>query len=351
MTAVAAVRCAFPDHLHPQRDLAEMTARLCGSDAGRDALIGRLYANAGVESRHTVLPLHAYGALAGLGAINDLYIDHAMALGERAVRAALEAADTDPAEVDLLIATSVTGVAVPSLDARLISRLGLRPDVKRLPLFGLGCVAGAAGLARLHDYLLGWPGHTAVLLAVELCSLSLPLVRPATADLVASALFGDGAAALVARGGMVAAGPGPRVVASVSEVCPDSLDALGWRLGADGFRIVLSTGLSDIVAARLGACARGFLAAHGLRPEDVGAWICHPGGPHVIDAVQHCLDLPDHALAASRRSLAGVGNLSSASVLHILQETIAADRPAPGTHGLVVGLGPGVSIELILLRW
>ena len=351
MTAVAAVRCAFPDHLHRQGELAEMASRLCGPETVRDALIGRLYANAGVETRHTVLPLHAYSSLTGLGATNDLYIDHATALGERAVRLALDAAHTHPADVDLLIATSVTGVAVPSLDARLISRLGLRPDVKRLPLFGLGRLAGAAGLARLHDYLLGWPGHTAVLLAVELCSLSIPFGRPGTADLVVSALFGDGAAALVARGSTVAAGAGPRILASRSEVCPDSLDTLGWRLGADGFRIVLSTGLSEIVAGRLGACVRDFLAVHGLRPEQIGAWICHPGGPHVIDAVQRSLGLPASALAASRRSLAEVGNLSSASVLHILQTTIAHDRPEPGTHGLVVGLGPGVSIELILLRW
>lgn len=371
MTVVAAVRCAFPDHRHRQNDLAEMTSRLCGPDAARDSLIGRLYANAGVETRHTVLPLHAYSSLTGLGSTNDLYIEHATVLAERAVRAALDAAGTDPADVDLLIATSVTGIAVPSLDARLISRLGLRPDVKRLPLFGLGCVAGAAGLARLHDYLLGWPGHTAVLLAVELCSLSIPLGSPGTADLVVSALFGDGAAALVARGSTAAdrpgrcaaasavtepvaavdVGMGPRILASRSEVCPDSLDALGWRLSADGFRIVLTTGLPEIVAARLGACVRDFLDAHGLRADDIGAWICHPGGPNVIDAVQRSLGLPDGALAASRRSLADVGNLSSASVLHILQETIAADRPAPGTHGLVVGLGPGVSIELILLRW
>jgi alkylresorcinol/alkylpyrone synthase len=384
MTVVAAVRCAFPEHRHPQQDLAAMTAQLCGPDQARASLIGRLYANAGVDTRHTVLPLADYGALTGLGPTNDLYIEHAMALGERALRDALEAAGTKPSEVDLVIAVSVTGVAVPSLDARLIARVGLRPDVKRLPLFGLGCVAGAAGLARLHDYLLGWPGHTAVLLAVELCSLSIPLGQPGTADLVVAALFGDGAAALVARGTAAddaqgnadgsghadgtddadetesaqdaegsggAGGPGPRILATHSEVVPDSLDALGWRLGADGFRIVLTTGLPDVVGARLGGCVRDFLERQALKIADIAVWVCHPGGPHVIDAVRDSLDLPEEAMYASRRSLARVGNLSSASVLHVLQDVMAVDRPAPGAYGLLIGLGPGVSIELVLLRW
>lgn len=352
MTRIAAVRSAFPIHRHRQDELAEMTARLCDTDAAQKALIDRLYANAGVETRHTVLPLDDYGKLEGLGPTNDLYIEHATDLGEQAVRAALDAGGVAADEVDLLIATSVTGVAVPSLDARLIARLGLRPTVKRIPLFGLGCVAGAAGLARLHDYLLAWPKQTAVLLSVELCSFSIPFTRPATADLVVSALFGDGAAALVARGGRCRTAAGPQVVATHSEVCPDSVGALGWRLGSEGFRIVLSTGLPDVVARRLGGCVGGFLAAHGLAVEDMRAWICHPGGPNVIDAAQRSLALPDAAMAASRRSLAQVGNLSSASVLHILQDVMAAeDGPPPGSHGLLIGLGPGVSIELVLLRW
>ena len=352
MTRIAAVRSVFPIHRYRQDELAAMTARLCGTDPVQTSLVDRFYANAGVETRHTVLPIDDYGKLEGIGPTNDLYIEHATCLGEQAIRAALDAGGIAADEVDLLIATSVTGVAVPSLDARLIARLGLRSDVKRLPLFGLGCVAGAAGLARLHDYLLAWPGHTAVLLAVELCSLSIPFTRPGTADLVVSALFGDGSAALVARGERPAAGAGPRVVATHSEVCPDSVGALGWRLGSEGFRIVLSTGLPDVVDRRLGACVSGFLAGHGLAVEDMRAWICHPGGPNVLDAVQRSLGLPDAAMAASRRSLARVGNLSSASVLHILQDVIAdGDGPPPGSHGLLIGLGPGVSIELVLLRW
>jgi alkylresorcinol/alkylpyrone synthase len=392
MTQIVAVRSAFPVNRHPQADLTRVVASLAGMGpvtdgadeagqagetghanragrAGGDrqrALLERLHGNAGVDTRHTVFPLTDYGTLGA--AANDRYIEEATALGERALRAALTESGLAAGDLDLLIVTSVTGVAVPSLDALLIPRLGLRADLKRLPVFGLGCVAGAAGLARLHDYLLGWPGHAAALLAVELCSLSLPRSSVTTADLVASALFGDGAVALVAtgtrargrarahseRGRRTQPAPVPalpRVIATRSEVYPDSGGALGWRLGPDGFRIVLTAELAEVVERRLGESATGFLAEHGLTVDDIGTWICHPGGPKVLDAAQRALKLPADALASSRRSLAQVGNMSSASVLHILELTVADNAPAAGTFGMMIGLGPGVSAELVLLRW
>jgi len=397
MTQIVAVRSAFPAHRNPQADLTRAVASLAGMDGAPDeagqptgtdradgtgadagagragsgrqrALLERLHANAGVETRHTVFPLADYG---GLGPdANDRYIEEATALGESALRAALAESGLGADDLDLLIVTSVTGVAVPSLDALLMPRLGLRADLKRLPVFGLGCVAGAAGLARLHDYLLGWPRHTAALLAVELCSLSLPRSSVTTADLVASALFGDGAVALVATGSpargrtRAPARPGrrrqpqppgvpalPRVIATRSEVYPDSGGALGWRLGPDGFRIVLTAELAEVVERRLGASVTGFLAEHGLTVDDIGTWICHPGGPKVLDAAQRALKLPAGALASSRRSLAQAGNMSSASVLHILELTVADNAPAAGTFGMMIGLGPGVSAELVLLQW
>jgi len=390
MTRIVALRSAFPAHRYRQAELTRAVAslaepeRAAGLGKSQRALLERLHANAGVDTRHTAFPLADYGTLAGAGgpdraeaSANDRYIDEATALGERALRAALAQAGLAAADLDLLIVTSVTGVAVPSLDARLIPRLGLRSDLKRLPVFGLGCVAGAAGMARLHDYLLGWPGHCAALLAVELCSLSwpqpsAPRVTLTTADLVASALFGDGAVALVATGTRVRRARGnrstrathapqatgvprlprlPRVIASRSEVYPDSGDALGWRLGPGGFRIVLTAELAELVERRLSGSVTGFLAGHGLTVDDIGTWICHPGGPKVLDAAQRALKLPPAALEMSRRSLAEVGNMSSASVLHILELTVAERPPPPGSFGLVIGLGPGVSAELVLLRW
>jgi alkylresorcinol/alkylpyrone synthase len=349
MTRILAVRSAFPAHRYPQAELTRKVAELSGLNQTQRTLLERLHGNAGVDTRHTVLPLPEYDGLHGDARANDRYIAEATDLGERALRSALDGAGLDARDVDLLIVTSVTGVAVPSLDARLIPRLGLRPDIKRLPIFGLGCVAGAAALARLHDYLLAWPGHTAALLAVELCSLTWPTVGVTAADLVASGLFGDGSAALVATGGR---GTGvPTVIASRSEVYPDSGDTLGWRLASDGFRIVLTADLADVVERRLNGSVSSFLASYGLNIDEIKSWVCHPGGPKVIDSIQKSLKLPDRAVELSRRSLADVGNLSSVSVLHILEQTIETCSPPPGSAGLMIGLGPGVSAELVLLRW
>lgn len=351
MTSVTAARSAFPSYRYSQAELTAAVAGLTGLSPARRAVMERLHRNSGVRTRHTVLPLPEYSRFSpGPGEANDRYITEATALGARALSSALSSAAVSARDVDLLVVTSVTGVAVPSLDARLIPRLGLRPDVKRLPVFGLGCVAGAAGLARVHDYLRGWPGHTAALLSVELCSLTWRSDPAAsTADLVASGLFGDGAAAVIATG---SSGPpgSPRVVATRSEVYPDSGDALGWRLGSDGFRIVLTADLADVVSRHLAGTVTSLLSSHGLTTADISAWICHPGGPKVLDAVGDSLKLPASALAVSRESLASVGNLSSASVLHILERT-RDGRVEPGSYGLMIGLGPGVSAELVLLRW
>jgi alkylresorcinol/alkylpyrone synthase len=349
MTRIMAVRSAFPAYRYPQAEFTLKTAELCGLGPDQRAFLERLHGNAGVDTRHAVLPLPDYSGLGGIESANDRYIEEAADLGEEALRGALVMAGLTAHDLDLLIVTSVTGVAVPSLDARLIPRLGLRPDVKRLPIFGLGCVAGAAALGRLHDYLLGWPDHRAALLAVELCTLHWRTTQVTTAHLVASGLFGDGAAALVAAGGR--AGGGVRVIASRSEVYPDSGELLGWQLGSDSFRILLTAELADVVERRLGGSVTSFLAEHGLTVEEISTWVCHPGGPKVIDAIQRSLKLPDSAVEMSRRSLAEVGNLSSASVLHILEQTIGTRPPPPGSVGLMIGLGPGVSAELVLLKW
>jgi len=342
-----------------------MVAELGGLSWAQRSLMARLHANSGVKFRHLVMPIEEYRDVYGITALSDAYSRAATELAEQALRAALSEAGVDASGLDLLIVTSVTGVVVPSVDARLIPRLGLRPDIKRLPVFGLGCVAGAAALARLHDYLMAWPAHTAALVSVEACSLCWPRADITTADLVVSGLFADGAVGVVAQGeqaagehgrserpgGVSAATGGPRIIATHSEVCPDSDDALGWRLGSDGFRIVLTTDLSGIVERDLAAVVTSFLARRGLTIDDIGTWMGHPGGPKVIDAIQNSLKLPDSAVAVSRRSLAEVGNLSSASVLHVMEMTQAQCPPPAGSYGLMIGLGPGVSVELLLLRW
>ncbi|MFE9412151.1 type III polyketide synthase [Streptomyces sp. NPDC006704] len=352
-TTIVAVRTALPAHRYAQDDLTEAIGDLCLAPGADRALLRRLHASAGVRTRHLALPIERYAGLSDFGRSNDAWMAAGLALGEEALTAALGDAGIEPADIDLLVCTSITGIAAPSLDARLAGRLGLRPDVKRLPVFGLGCVAGAAGLARVHDYLRGHPGGTAVLLSVELCSLTLQRHDDSAANLVAGALFGDGVAALIAQAGSAAAsaGAGPSVIATRSHLYPDTEHLLGWDIGADGFRVVIDAGVPDIVRGHFGTHVRAFLAEHGLAVDDIGAWVCHPGGPAVLSAVADSLGLPGDALEVSRHSLATAGNMSSASVLHILETIHACRRPEPGTWGLVAAMGPGFCSELVLIRW
>ncbi|MGX1881546.1 type III polyketide synthase [Streptomyces sp. NPDC055287] len=352
MTRIAAVHGALAPHRHAQREITDMIARVCLPEGTDRRVLDRLHDSAKVRTRHTALPLDAYADLRDFGAVNDAFIEGALSLGAEAVGAALDTARLSPRDVDLLMFTSVTGIATPSVDARLVGPLGLRPDVKRVPVFGLGCVAGAAGIARLHDYLLGRPDDVAVLLSVELCSLTFQRDDASPANLVAGALFGDGAAAVVACGARrSAAVTGPAVVDTRSHLYPDSEHVMGWDITGSGFRVVLDASVPDVVRKNLAADVDGFLAGHGLRRADITAWVCHPGGPKVLEAVEEALELPDGALDVTWRSLAAVGNLSSASVLHVLRDTLAERRPPVGSAGLLLAMGPGFCSELVLLRW
>jgi alkylresorcinol/alkylpyrone synthase len=356
MTRIAAVHPALPPHRYSQHEITDAFARMCPGPEGRRALLDRLHTSAKVATRHLALPLSEYGRLRDFGTANDTFIETAVEIGSQVVLGALERSGLAPEDVDVIFSTTVTGIAVPSLEARIATRIGLRPDVKRVPLIGLGCLGGAAGVARLHDYLVGWPQDVGVLLSVELCSLTVQVDDPSTANMVASGLFGDGAVALVAVGDHREAPDGvswtgPEVLASRAHLYPDSQRAMGWDIGASGLKIVLGAEVPDLVEQYLGTDVRDFLADHDLKTEDVAAWVAHPGGPKVLEAMQQALGVDREVFRLTWESLEAIGNLSSASVLTVLHDTLEQRRPPAGSPGLMLAMGPGFCSEMVLLRW
>jgi alkylresorcinol/alkylpyrone synthase len=350
LARVAGVATALPEHYYDQEALLTAAKRQWGSRLRNPTRLDELYRSVLVGGRHLALPLDEIERIDGFGNASRAYVRCAVDLGALAVGDALANAGLGPRDVDHIFFASVTGIATPSIDARLVNRLGMHAHVKRTPIFGLGCVAGAAGVARTADYLRAYPDQIAVLLSVELCSLTLQRRDLSVRNIIASGLFGDGAAAVV-LGGTARPGRGPAVVATRSVFYHDTEDAMGWDVSGDGFRIVLSADVPEVVRRFVRRDVDAFLAAHGLGRRDIATWVCHPGGPKVLRALEETLELPESALAVTWGGLRRVGNLSSASVLMVLGETMAEHAPPPGSFGLMLAMGPGFCSELVLLRW
>jgi alkylresorcinol/alkylpyrone synthase len=352
---IAAVGKALPAHYYGQETLLAALRERWADRFFNPERLERLHQNVLVGGRQLALPLEEYATLTTWGKANDAWIRVAQEVGGEAVLDALSRAGLAPGDVDALIFVTVTGVAVPSIDARLINRLHLSPRIKRMPIFGLGCVAGAAGISRAADYVRAFPDQVAVLLSVELCSLTLQPEDLSIPNLIASGLFGDGAAAVVMAGAehpaARRANGGPEIVATRSVFYPDSERVMGWDISETGFKIVLSADVPIVAREKLRPDVDAFLADHGLTRADIASWVCHPGGPKVLEAMHEALELPEGALDVTWRSLREVGNLSSTSVLLVLAETLEHHRPPAGSWGMLIAMGPGFCSELVLLRW
>ena len=347
---IAAVGSALPQHYYDQATLARYLQGVFAADAPAARRLPQLFENTRVRGRHLSLPIEQYGALKNFTDFNAAWLRCALDLGERAVRAALDRASLRPQDVDAFFFSTVTGLASPSLEARLMNRMGMRSDVRRVPMFGLGCAAGAAAVSRAADFVRGEPSGKAVVLTVELCSLTLQRDDTSVANLISSGLFGDGASAAIVVGKDCEAN-GPTIEATRSVFYPDTEDVMGWNIGAHGFRIVLSPQVPVVAQERVPGDVDAFLSSRGLKRADVRSWVCHPCGPKVLQALQDGLGFADEELSCSWENLARVGNLSSASVLLILEDTMARKRPPAGSPGIMLAMGPGFCSELLLLRW
>jgi alkylresorcinol/alkylpyrone synthase len=350
---ILSVGRALPPHYADQQSLIAAFRQGWSEQHYNLERLEELHRAVQVSGRYLALPIEEYEKLGSFAERNQVWQRAAADLGASAILSALESAGLSALDVDALVFVTVTGVSTPSIDATLVNRIGLRPDVKRMPIFGLGCVAGAAGTARASDYLMGFPEQVCVLLAVELCSLTLQRRDLSVANIIASGLFADGAAAAVIAGpGRVQEGLSlPRVLATRSVFYPDTERVMGWDLVDGGFKVVLSSKVPQLVLQNIRKDVDSFLAAHGLDRTQIAHWIVHTGGPKVLRAFESALELPSEALEGSWRSLSRTGNLSSASVLFVLGELMDAGRARKGDWGLMLAMGPGFCSELLLLRW
>ncbi|MEO6595915.1 MAG: 3-oxoacyl-[acyl-carrier-protein] synthase III C-terminal domain-containing protein [Planctomycetota bacterium] len=347
---IAAVGTAFPPHWYPQRELTEYLVAAFGAEPRLAERLRTLHANTGIEGRHLALPIEAYAELTDFTRCNAAWLQAALELGERAIREALARAGLQPSDVDVVFFSTVTGLASPSVEARLMHRLGMRSDLKRVPMFGLGCVAGAAAVSRAADYVKGYPNGVAVVLTIELCSLTLQREDRSVANLISTGLFGDGAAAAIVVGAERRS-TGLEVVATRSVFYPETEDVMGWHIGAHGFRIVLSAAVPTVARERVPGDVDAFLEEQGVTRRDIARWIAHPGGPKVLQALQDGLGLSREDLSCSWNCLERAGNLSSASVLMILEQTMRTKPGRAGELGLMAAMGPGFCSEFLLLRW
>jgi alkylresorcinol/alkylpyrone synthase len=350
---ILATATAVPDHGATQEEVKERLRALLPLDQRRLEAAFALFDHVAVERRRSVFPIGDLGRPRTLGESMALYRAHAVALGREVAARALAAAQARPEEIALLVTVSCTGVMIPSLDAYLVDELGLRRDVRRLPLTELGCAGGAAALGRAHDFLRAFPAARALVVAVELPSLSMQREDVSPANLISTALFGDGAAAVVLGGSAADAGaarPRLRVLETGSHVFPHTTYALGFDLRDDGFHSVLSRDVPALLKREIAALVQSLAARRGLGRDDLSFFVLHPGGRKILGVVEEELHLTRDDTAPSWDVLRDFGNQSSASVLFVLDRHRSERPPAAGARGVLAAFGPGLAVDLLLLE-
>lgn len=353
MPTIAAVATAVPPHRITQQIARDYSQHFFKPEIPDVERYLTIFDNSEIDTRYLAAPPEWFMEPHSFGEANDLFIDVACQLGEAAARDCMAQAGVTPAQIDHIIFVSTTGLAAPSIDARLITLLGLNPHTRRTPIWGLGCAGGLGGLERAQEYVRAFPEQRVLLVTVELCSLTIQFNDRSKRNLVALSLFSDGAAAVLVEGDHVTpkrAQPAPRIVDTRSTLFPDSLGLMGWDIVDDGFRVVFGTKIPSVVTHQYRDLATEFLALHKLTPEDIEHHIYHPGGAKVLRAYEHALGLSVDALDHSRAVLREYGNMSSATVFFVLERFLKHNTVQSGDRGLLCVFGPGFSAELVLIE-
>jgi len=346
--SIAATATALPPHTITRDDVKYYMGRVFDIPERKLEAMMSIVDNAQVHKRHSIFPIEYTVEPRALHKTNQEYIEHAVKLGQEAAEKCLERAGLRPDEVDLIITVSCTGFMIPSLDAHLINRMGFRSNVRRMPFTELGCAAGAMALGRAADFLKAHPGGNVLIIAVELPTLTFQRKDISQANLISSILFGDGAAAALVSGN---GAPGPKILVSETYTFPDSLGAMGFDLRDSGFHILLAKDVPEMIGAKIRGLVDDFLQRNGKTQKDIKGWILHPGGARLLGNVEIALGLTKCQTQPSWDILGNVGNLSSATILFILQEWLEKRPLNPGEYALAAAFGPGFSAEFLLLQW
>jgi alkylresorcinol/alkylpyrone synthase len=336
-----ALKTAVPPYVLDQNVVAEGVRILFGSRADIERLFP-VFANTGIETRYSCVPLFWYAEEHGWKERTAIYSENAVALLEKCARACLDEAGLKPGDIDAIVTVSTTGVVTPSLDALIVERMGLKRDTARLPIFGLGCAGGVIGLARASAMAKAAPGSRVLFLCVELCALTFRKDDLSKSNIVATALFGDGAAGAI----LSTDGDGPVLGAAGEHTWPASLDVMGWDIEEDGLKPIFSQSIPTLVETKFGEVMHTFLKRNDLRLSDIEAYACHPGGAKVLEALERILSLPAGGLAESRAVLRDYGNMSAVTALFVLERMKIRENRR---RVLMSSLGPGFTAAFLML--
>jgi alkylresorcinol/alkylpyrone synthase len=342
--ALVSLATSVPPHQFHQKQILEAATALLADRYPQFETLSSLFANTGIHRRYAVKPIEWYLEQRGWPERTEAFLEGAESLFLDVARTAIARADLDPSDIDTVVTVCSTGIATPTLDARVAGKIGFRSDVSRVPVFGLGCAGGVSGLSIASRLAQSRPGSNVLLVALELCTLAVRHDDLTKANIVAASLFGDGAAAIVLRAGD---GGATQVEATGEKLWPDTLDVMGWSVDPEGFGVIFQRTIPDFVRDHMGAAVDEILSRLQLSASEIDRFICHPGGTKVILSLERALSLGQGTLDHERDVIADYGNMSAPTVLFVLERARAQGLPP---RSLLTALGPGFTASCVALR-